>query len=195
MYEAEPDPALDNRRAHWPRGKVLGGSGSINAMVYVRGQPGDFDDWAAAGNPGWSYKEVLPYFRKLEDHCWGASEFHGAGGPMYVSDVSASVHPLCHTFLAACAALEIPASRDFNGAQPEGAGLWQVSIKNGARVSTATAYLRPAMRRANLDVQLHALATRVVFDGTRARGVEYERDGERREARARCEVLLCGGAI
>jgi len=147
MYEAEPDPALDNRRQFWPRGKVLGGSGSINAMVYVRGQPGDFDDWRDAGNPGWSYAEVLPWFRKLEDHCWGASEFHGAGGPIYVSDVSASVHPICENFLAACAALEIPRTRDFNGAQPEGAGYWQVTIKNGARVSTANAYLRPVMRR------------------------------------------------
>jgi choline dehydrogenase len=195
MYEAEPDPALDNRRGFWPRGKVLGGSGSINAMVYVRGQPGDFDDWRDAGNPGWSYQEVLPYFIKLEDHCWGASEFHGAGGPIYVSDVSASVHPLCQNFLGACAALDIPATRDFNGAQPDGAGLWQVTIRNGVRVSTARAYLRPAMRRANLAVQLHALATRVLFSGARASGVEYERGGRRQEARARREVLLCGGAI
>ena len=195
MYEAEPDPALDNRRAHWPRGKVLGGSGSINALIYVRGQPADFDDWQAAGNPGWSWAQVLPYFIKLEDHCWGASEYHGAGGPMHISDVSASVHPLCHTFLAACAALDIPATRDFNGAHPEGAGLWQVTIRNGVRVSTASAYLHPAMRRANLDVQLHALATRVLFDGTRACGVEYERGGGRQQARARREVLICGGTI
>jgi choline dehydrogenase len=195
MYEAEPDPALDNRRAHWPRGKVLGGSGSINAMVYVRGQPGDFDDWAAAGNPGWSYKEVLPYFIRLENHCWGASEYHGATGPIHVSDMSSTVHPLCHEFLAACGALEIPTTRDFNGAQPEGAGFWQVAIHEGVRVSTASAYLRPAMRRVNLDVQLHALATRVLFDGTRASGVEYERGGTRQQVRARREVLLCGGAI
>ena len=195
MYEAEPDPALDNRRAFWPRGKVLGGSGSINAMVYVRGQPGDFDDWRDAGNPGWSYQEVLPYFIKLEDHYGGASEFHGAGGPIHVSDVSSTVHPLCRTFLAACAALDIPATPDFNGAQPEGAGLWQVTIRNGVRVSTARAYLRPAMRRANLAVQLHALATRVLFSGARASGVEYERGGRRQQVRARRAVLLCGGAI
>jgi len=195
MYQAEPDPALDNRRAHWPRGKVLGGSGSINAMVYVRGQPGDFDDWAAAGNPGWSYKEVLPYFTRLENHCWGASDYHGATGPYRVSDMSSSVHPLCHEFLAACGALEIPTTRDFNGAQPEGAGFWQVAIHEGVRVSTASAYLRPAMRRGNLNVQLHALATRLLFDGTRASGVEYERGGTRQQARARREVLLCGGAI
>ncbi|MBV8341749.1 MAG: GMC family oxidoreductase N-terminal domain-containing protein, partial [Gammaproteobacteria bacterium] len=195
MYEAEPDPALDNRRAHWPRGKVLGGSGSINAMIYVRGQPGDFDDWAAAGNPGWSYREVLPYFIRLEDHCRGASEYHGAGGPMYVSDVSSRVHPVCHTFLAACGALDIPMTADFNGAQPEGAGFWQVAIKDGVRVSTARAYLRPAMRRANLEVQLRTLGTRVLFEGTRASGVEYERGGARQQVRARREVLVCGGAI
>jgi len=195
MYEAEPDPALDNRRAFWPRGKVVGGSGSINAMVYVRGQPGDFDDWGDAGNPGWSYREVLPYFIKFEDHCWGASEFHGAGGPIYVSDMSASVHPLCRNFLAACAALDLPATPDFNGAQSEGAGLWQITIRNGVRVSTARAYLRPALRRANLAVELHALATRVLFSGARASGVEYERGGTRRQAHARREVLVCGGAV
>jgi len=174
---------------------VLGGSGSINAMVYVRGQPGDFDDWAAAGNPGWSYQEVLPYFLRLENHCWGASDYHGATGPYRVSDMASSVHPLCHEFLAACGALEIPTTRDFNGAQPEGAGFWQVAIHEGVRVSTASAYLRPAMRRANLEVQLHALATRLLFEGTRATGVEYERGGTRQQARARREVLLCGGAI
>ncbi|MGH8276325.1 MAG: GMC family oxidoreductase, partial [Steroidobacteraceae bacterium] len=102
MYEAQPDPALGGRRQFVPRGKVLGGSSSINAMVYVRGQPADFDDWAAAGNPGWSWPEVLPYFKKLESHPWGPSQFHGTGGPVHVSDVSEQVHPLCATFLKAC---------------------------------------------------------------------------------------------
>jgi len=196
MYEAQPDVALDGRRAFWPRGKVLGGSSSINAMIYVRGQPGDFDDWAAAvGDPGWSYREVLPYFRKLEDHAWGASEFHGAGGPIHVSDVSALVHPICNNFLQACAALDIPYTRDFNGAQAEGAGLWQVSIRDGWRVSSATAYLRPAMRRANLSVQLHSQATRVLFSGKRATGVEYLRQGTKASAQARREVLVSAGAV
>jgi choline dehydrogenase len=145
MYQAEPDPTLDNRRQFWPRGKVLGGSSSINAMVYVRGQPGDFDDWAAAGNPGWSYREVLPYFRKLEDHPFGEPEFHGVGGPVGVSDVSAFVHPLCHSFLAACDSLGIARTRDFNGAQSEGSGLWEVTIKDGVRVSASNAYLRPIL--------------------------------------------------
>jgi choline dehydrogenase len=195
MYEAEPDPALDNRRAFWPRGKVLGGSSSINAMIYVRGQPGDFDDWQAAGNPGWSFADVLPWFKKLEDHDWGASEYHGAGGPIHVSDVSARVHPLCATFIDACAALGAVRTPDFNGVQPEGAGLWQVSIKGGLRVSSATAYLHPVRRRKNLSVKLHARATRILFSDRRASGVEYLRKGVRLVAQARREVLLAAGAV
>ena len=195
MYETQADPGLNNRTLFWPRGKVLGGSSSINAMVYVRGQPGDFDDWSSAGARGWSWAEVLPYFIKFEDHAWGASEFHGAGGPVHVSDVSASVHPLCRVFLRACEEIGIPNTRDFNGAQPEGAGLWQVTIKDGVRVSTSSAYLRPARARRNLEVQIDALATRLTFEGTRASGVEYLRGGIRHNARACREVLVCGGAI
>ncbi len=195
MYEAEPDPALDNRRAFWPRGKVLGGSSSINAMVYVRGQPADFDDWRAAGNPGWSWQDVLPYFRKLEDHAWGASKYHGAGGPVHVSDVSSSVHPLCATFLDACDSVGIPRTPDFNGALTQGAGLWQVTIKDGVRVSSANAYLRPVRSRPNLEVRLHVQATRVLFSGSRAVGVEYLQGGERRRLSARAEVLLATGAV
>lgn len=195
MYEAQPDPALDNRRAFWPRGKVLGGSGSINAMVYVRGQPGDFDDWRAAGNPGWSYADLLPYFRKLEDHAWGASEYHGAGGPVYVADVSQSVHKLCASFLRACSELGIAQTRDFNGAAAEGAGLWQVTIRDGVRVSAARAYLHPVRGRPNLALELRAQATRVVFTGTRATAVEYRQGSERRVALARGEILLAGGAV
>ena len=195
MYEAQPDPALNNRSQFCPRGKVLGGSSSINAMVYVRGQAGDFDDWAAAGATGWSWAEVLPYFIKFEDHAWGASEFHGAGGPVHVSDVAASVHPLCHVFLRACTEIGIPTTRDFNGAEREGAGLWQVTIRDGVRVSMSNAYLKPARSRANLEVQQHALATRVSFAGTRATGVEYLQDGVRHVAHARREVLVSGGSI
>jgi choline dehydrogenase len=195
VYQAEADPALNDRRAFWPRGKVLGGSSSINAMVYVRGQPGDFDDWQAAGSPGWSWAEVLPYFKKYEDHAWGASDYHGAGGPVHVSDVSASVHPLCAAFLAACSSLGIASTRDFNGAQPEGAGVWQVTIRDGVRVSCASAYLRPALRRANLEVRLHVHATQVLFEGTRAVGIAYLHGGARHEARAGREVLLAAGAI
>jgi choline dehydrogenase len=195
MYQAEPDPTLDNRSQFWPRGKVLGGSSSINAMVYVRGQPGDFDDWAAAGNPGWSFAEVLPYFKKLEDHPFGEQQFHGVGGPVAVSDVSASVHPLCHSFLKACDSLGVARTRDFNGAQSEGSGLWEVTIKNGVRVSASNAYLRPVWRRPNLEIRLRAQATRVLFEGRRATGVEFVESGTRQVVKARREVIVSGGAI
>ena len=195
MYQAEPDPTLDNRSQFWPRGKVLGGSSSINAMVYVRGQPGDFDDWAAAGNPGWTYREVLPYFRKLEDHPFGDPEFHGVGGPVGVSDVSAKVHPLCHSFLEACDSLSVARTRDFNGAQSEGSGLWEVTIKDGVRVSASNAYLRPIWGRPNLEIRMRTRATRVLFDGRRATGVELIESGSRQVVKARREVILSGGAI
>jgi choline dehydrogenase len=195
MYRTEPEAELDHRSSFWPRGKVLGGSSSINAMLFVRGQPADFDDWLAAGNPGWGWQDVLPYFRKLEDHAWGASEHHGAGGPVHVHDPSATVHPLCRNFLEACAAAGIPLTSDFNGAQSEGAGLWQVTIRGGVRVSSACAYLRPALRRRNLEVAKKAHATRVLFSGTAARGVEYLRGTTRLTATARREVLVCAGAI
>lgn len=195
MYRTEPEPALESRTAHWPRGKVLGGSSSINAMLFVRGQPADYDDWRSAGNAGWAWHDVLPYFRKLEDHAWGASEWHGAGGPVHIHDPSAAAHPLCTSFLEACALTGIPRTRDFNGAETEGAGFWQVTIRNGVRVSSASAYLRPALRRRNVEVATGARATRVLFSGTAATGVEYLRGGSRLRATARREVLLCAGAI
>src|SRR5579862_9917358 len=195
MYEADADPGLNNRRAFWPRGKVLGGSSSINAMVYVRGQPADFDDWAAAGNPGWSFRDVLPYFRKLEDHPFGDPEYHGRGGPVGVSDVSAWVHPLCHTFLEACDSLGVPRTPDFNGAQSEGSGLWEVTIRDGVRESASNAYLRPVRHRPNLTIRLRAQATRVLFEGRRATGVEFVASGARQVTQARREVILAGGAI
>ncbi|MGH8179740.1 MAG: GMC family oxidoreductase, partial [Steroidobacteraceae bacterium] len=195
MYRTEPDPALDNRSAFWPRGKVLGGSSSINAMLFVRGQPSDYEDWRGAGNPGWGWGDVLPYFRKLEDHAWGASEYHGAGGPVHVHDPSATVHPLCKTFLTACAEAGIAITRDFNGAKPEGAGLWQVTIRNGRRVSSASAYLRPALRRPNLELATGARVARVLFAGAMATGVQYSRGGSQLTASARREVLLSAGAI
>jgi choline dehydrogenase len=195
MYTTEPEPQLDNRTAFWPRGKVLGGSSSINAMVFVRGQPSDYDDWRDAGNPGWGWQDVLPYFRKLEDHAWGESKYHGAGGPVHVHDPSPTVHPLCTTFLEACAETGIGISRDLNGPETEGAGLWQVTIRNGVRVSSASAYLRPALRRRNLEVATATRATRVLFSGSSATGVEYLRGGSRQTATARREVLLSAGAI
>ena len=195
MYETEADPALAGRTAYWPRGKVLGGSSSINAMVYVRGQREDFDDWEAMGNPGWSWKDVLPYFKKSEDHVWGASEFHGAGGPLRVSDISTKVHPLCGTFIDTCKNLGYEYTEDFNGEKMEGVGHWQMNIRDGIRASASNAFLRPALKRNNLTVQTHSLVTKVIFSGKRATGVEYIRDGERQVVLARKEVILSGGAV
>jgi choline dehydrogenase len=194
-YHAEPDPALGGRAAYWPRGKVLGGSGSINAMIYVRGQPGDFDDWAAEGNPGWAWRDVLPYFRKSEDHVWGASEFHGAGGPMRVSDFADQVHPLCENFVRACGEAGIARNADFNGASHEGAGLWQATIRDGIRCSTASAFLRPALRAGSVRLQLHAHVTRVILEGRRAVGVECSIDGAACRIHATREVILSSGTI
>ena len=195
MYHTEPDPALAGRAAYWPRGKVLGGSSSINAMVYVRGQHEDFDDWAAAGNPGWAWRDVLPYFKKSEDHAWGASDYHGAGGPLRVSDVSSKVHPLCSTFIRTCEGLGFAHNPDFNGARTDGAGIWQMTIRNGFRASSANAFLRPAMRRPNLRLEQQAQVTRVQFEGRRAVGVEFRQRGSLHRVRARREVVLSGGAI
>ena len=141
---------MDGRRGFCPRGKVLGGSGSINAMVYMRGHPGDYDDWAALGNAGWSYKDVLPYFRKSEDHERGANPYHGAGGPMHVSGIRDVAHPICGNFLAGCDELGVPRNDDFNGAQLEGSGTWDFSLKKGWRVSAATGFLRPEIGRAHV---------------------------------------------
>lgn len=133
MYETEGDPGLGGRRSFWPRGKVVGGSGSINAMVYMRGLPHDFDDWEAMGNPGWGYRDVLPYFMKAEDHDSGDPDYHGRGGPMHVTDVSKDAHPLCELYLEAARALGFPRTVDFNGADPEGVGIYQINTRNGIR--------------------------------------------------------------
>jgi choline dehydrogenase len=194
-YHTEPDPALGGRAAYWPRGKVLGGCGSINAMVYIRGHPGDFDDWAAEGNPGWAWRDVLPYFLRSEDHAWGASEFHGAGGPMRVSDFADQVHPLCENFVRACGETGIARNQDFNGASHEGAGLWQATIRDGIRCSTANTFLRPALRAGRVRLQLHAHVTRVILEGRRAIGVECRIDDQACRIHATREVILSGGAI
>ena len=195
MYTTEPDPALANRSAYWPRGKVLGGSSSINAMVYVRGQPGDFNDWRDAGNPGWGWDEVLPFFKKSEDHVGGASFHHGAGAELRVSEFSRQVHPLCHTFIETGAALGWQKTDDFNAEHPEGVGLWQMNIRDGVRESSSNAFLRPAMKRANLRVQTRTQVSRVLFEGHRAVGVVCLSEGAQQIFRARKEVILSGGAI
>ncbi len=193
-YQTEPEAALDNRRMYWPRGRVLGGSSSINAMCYIRGQRADYDGWAAAGNRGWSWAEVLPYFRRSEDNQRGADSLHGAGGPLSVEDLR-HVNPLSLAFLEAAAAAGHPRNGDFNGNEQRGFGRYQVTQRNGARCSTAAGYLAPAMQRPNLRVLTHAQATRVLFNRDRAIGIEARVGGRIERFEARKEVLLSGGAI
>ena len=194
-YVTEPDPETGNRTSYWPRGKVLGGSSAINAMVFIRGQAADFDAWQALGNPGWSYDEVLPLFRRMEDNIAGADSWRGTGGPLTVSTTEAGVHPLSHVWVAAAEAAGLPANSDFNGARQEGVGLYQITTRNGFRCSAATGYLAPARKRPNLRVITHALATRILFDGRRAVGVEYRHGDTTLRLRARRDVILSAGAI
>src|SRR5271165_3545252 len=196
MYRSEPDPALAGRRGYWPRGKVLGGSGSINGMVYIRGLPCDFDHWRALGNPGWSYDDVLPFFKMAEDYCDtpDATDL-GFGGPIHVSDMSADVHPLCHTFIEGCEARGYRRTADFNGAHTEGVGIYKITTRDGIRESTARCYLRPVLGRSNLSLRLEAQALRVLFDGDRAAGIAYLHRNRTLEARAQKAVILCGGTI
>jgi choline dehydrogenase len=190
-YDSEPEPQLNARKVYSPRGKVLGGSSSINGLVYIRGQREDFDAW---GIPGWGFDDLLPYFKRSEDQSRGADAWHGVGGPQAVSDLP-DRHELCDAFIAAAGEVGIPRNDDFNGASQEGAGYYQATTRNGRRSSTATGFLRPAERRANLTVMTNALATRVLFDGTRAVGVEYRRGDTPRQVRAAREVLLAAGAF
>jgi choline dehydrogenase len=195
MYETEPVPGLGGRRSYWPRGKVIGGSGSINAMVHVRGQPQDFDDWRALGNVGWGWDDVLPCFRSAEDHDFGASAWHGAGGPQHVTDITPNAHPLCRRFIETGRALGFAETDDFNGPGSEGLGLYQINTRHGRRASTANEYLRPAMRRGGIDLRTGALATRILFTGKTATGIEYRRGGQTLQAHASREVILAGGSI
>jgi choline dehydrogenase len=195
MYQSEPVPGLGGRNNYFPRGKVLGGSSSINAMVYSRGQAGDFDDWEAEGNPGWGWKDVLPVYKRMEDHALGAGPWHGAGGPLHVSEISGAAHPLTREFIKAGQEAGVPFTPDLNGASIEGVGFYQINTRGGLRLSAARAYLWPAEGRANLRIETGALATRILFEGKRAVGVAYEQRGQSCEARAAAEVILCGGSI
>jgi choline dehydrogenase len=193
-FESEPVPEFNNRRVPLPRGKVLGGSSSINGLIYIRGQKEDFDLWRQLGNAGWSYDDVLPYFRKAEDQEHGASEYHGKGGPLAVSDLRTD-HPLHDAFVAGAKEAGYRFNADFNGAEQEGVGPLQLTVRNRRRCSAAAGYLKPVMNRSNLTVETHALAHRVLTEGKRAVGVEFSQDGAIRQVRARREVLLAGGAI
>lgn len=194
MYQAEPDPGLNGQRDFYPRGKVLGGSSSINAMVYIRGHRADYEDWKAAGNIGWGWDEVLAAYKKIEDYAAGDPALRGRGGPLTITDLGQQAHPLCAPYLKAAEAAGLPFTPDFNGENQEGVGLYQFTIKGGRRLSAARAFLRPAMRRSNLRVETEAQATRVLFEGNRAVGVAYVQHGRALEARAG-EVILAGGAI
>jgi choline dehydrogenase-like flavoprotein len=192
-FATEPEPALDGRNVYLPRGRVLGGSSSLNAMIYIRGNRRDYDGWRDLGNPGWGWDDVLPYFKRAEDNERGASEFHGAGGPLSVSD-SHSMHPLADAFVEAAAATGLDRLDDFNRGEQDGVGRYQMTQRNGMRCSTAVAYLHPALPRPNLTLIPMALVTRVLFDGSRASGVEAVVDGTPTELPAAREVILCAGA-
>ena len=184
-YDAEPDPSLASRVTKWPGGKVLGGSSSINGMIYLRGQREDYDDWAEllGGGHLWSYADVLPYFKRMESNEFGASEYHGDAGPLCASHV-ASPHPLTQAFIEAGVEIGIPHNPDLNGERQEGIGPLQGSIRRGRRQNTGLAYLRPARRRPNLTVITHATVDRILFEGSRAVGVRFEKRGRIREQRA-----------
>jgi choline dehydrogenase len=194
LYKTEPEPELNNRQVIQPRGKVLGGSSSINGLLYVRGQHEDYDRWRQLGNAGWSFADVLPYFRRAEDQERGADDLHGAGGHLKVSDVC-EPHALCEAFIEAGKECGFPRNDDFNGPSQEGIGYFQLTSRNGRRWSTAVGYLKEARRRANLKVETNALATRILFDGRRAVGVEYRQGDATRTAYADGEVILSGGAF
>jgi len=193
-YDTEPEPRLDNRRIEAMRGKVLGGSSSINVMAYVRGHRGDYDRWARNGCPGWSYAEVLPYFKRCESWEKGENAWRGGGGPLSVIDTR-NEDPLFDAWLDAAREADWPYTEDYNGKDQEGFGRSQWTIRNGRRCSAAVAFLRPAMRRPNLTVVTGALATRIILERTRATGVEYARDGAVHRASATREVLLAGGVF
>ncbi len=189
----EMEPGLGGRRLYLPRGKVVGGSGSINAMIYVRGNRADYDEWEAGGADGWGYDDVLPYFRRSESNERGENEFHGAGGPLAVSD-SRAMSPLIETMIEASRLAGHELNDDFNGARQDGVGRFQLTQRDGRRCSTATAFLHPAAQRPNLDVITDAMALRILFDGARAVGVEVARGGTVEQIRADREVILSAGA-
>lgn len=193
-FNTTPQPALNNRQGYQPRGKVLGGSSSINAMVYVRGQHADYDHWAREGNPGWGWDDVKPYFLKAEHNERGADAWHGQGGPLNVADLR-SPHRFSHLFTQAGVQAGHPHNTDFNGATQEGVGLYQVTHKNGERHSASKGYLTPHRARPNLQVITSAHATRILFEGQRAVGVEYRQGGALHQVKAAREVLLSAGAL
>ncbi len=194
LYSTEPDPGTGGRVHIWPRGKVLGGSSSINGLLYIRGQHADYDGWRQLGCEGWGWDDVRPYFLRAENQERGADANHAVGGPLNVSDVT-QTHEVSDAVVEACVEAGLPRNKDVNGVEQEGVSYYQLTVKNGQRCSAAVAYLHPAMGRSNLIVETGALTTRVIFEGKRAVGVEYRQGGQRKIARANREVILCGGAV
>lgn len=193
-FETEPEPGTADRRMPWPRGRVLGGTSAINGLVYIRGQRQDYDHWRQLGNEGWAWDDVFPYFLKCEDQERGRSDWHATGGPLAVADIRMR-HEVCDAYLAAAQEAGIPANGDFNGATQEGAGYYQLNTRAGWRCSTATAYLKPARGRENLDVRTDAAVERIEIEGGRATGVTYRQAGATHRVAARAEVILASGAI
>jgi choline dehydrogenase len=193
-YDTEAQSALNDRKLYWPRGKLLGGSSSINAMCYIRGHASDFDDWAALGNSGWRYQDVLPLFKKSENNGRGADAFHGDAGPLHVSDLR-HTNVLSHAFVQAAGQAGFGQNNDFNGAQQDGFGLYQVTQNNGRRCSTAVSFLANARQRRNFTLHTHAQVSGIDFDGTRAVAVRYLSGNSEKRVTAAKEIILCGGAI
>ena len=194
-YRTEPDPGLNGRQLDWPRGKVLGGSSSLNGLLYVRGQPADYDRWRQMGNAGWGWDDVLPLFKRSEDQERGADDYHGQGGPLSVSNMRLQ-RPICDAWVAAAQEAGYPFNPDYNGHTQEGVGYFQLTTRNGRRCSTAVAFLNPAKSRPNLNILTRAVAKEILFDGKRAVGVAYrDAAGRQREVKARAEVIVATGAI
>jgi choline dehydrogenase len=193
-FETEPNPELRGRTIYWPRGRVLGGSSSINGLIYIRGKRSDYDHWRDLGNPGWGYDDVLPYFIKSEDQENGADNYHGVGGPLSVTNILER-HPLCDAYIGSAVRCGVPRNNDFNGPSYEGAGYFQGTIRRGKRCSAAVAYLRPVMGRKNLVVQKHTQAESIVFDGRRAVGTRLNTGGKRYTVRCAREVILSAGSL
>lgn len=193
-FHTAPQAHLNQRKLFWPRGKVLGGSSSINGMVYIRGHRQDFDRWEALGNTGWSYEHLLPLFRDIEHQERGPSEYHGFHGELNVADLR-STDPLSHLFVQSAQAAGYRLNQDFNGAEQDGFGFYQVTQRNGLRCSSANAFLDPILHRPNLTVMTNTQTTKILFDGKRARGVEIQQGGQREELEATAEVILCAGAV
>ena len=194
QFDTEPGEGSGNRNVVWPRGRVLGGSSSVNGLIYIRGQQQDYGDWAAAGASGWDYASVLPYFKRSENYAGGANAYHGGSGELHVSDLR-NDHPYCAAWLAAGLQFGLPLNPDFNGASDYGVGAYQLTLRNGWRASAATSFLRPALRRATLQLVMHAQVSRVLFQGTTAVGVEWIEGGAVKQARAAREVILAAGTL